>query len=286
MIVFGGGTDSGLSNEVWALELSPSLTWVPLTVAGTPPAARSYHCAVYDPTGDRVVVFGGSSTGASYTDDAWELAMDPSPTWAPLAQTGARPYPRSGHSGVYDAIRDRMVVFGGEIGGSAADTWALQLGASPQWTEISPLYNPLPPRLLHAAIFDPVADRMVVYGGLTEYATRLGDRWSLHWAGALDVGGSRPATLRVSLGAPFPNPLRAGVRIPFALPSERHVEISIVDVSGRQVRALVKGSRPPGRHVVEWDGRDQSGGRPAAGVYFVDLRAGAARSTRRIVLLP
>ena len=52
-----------------------------------------------------------------------------------------------------------------------------------------------------------------------------------------------------------------------------------------RVRTLFQGGTPGGASFVEWNGRDDSGGRVAAGVYFVTLRVdGELRDTERVVV--
>ena len=49
MLVFGGGGNGGLFNDLWSLNLTPGAeAWTPIAVAGTVPAARVQHTAVYD----------------------------------------------------------------------------------------------------------------------------------------------------------------------------------------------------------------------------------------------
>ena len=59
-ILIFGGVDSSVThlNDVWALSLSGTPAWTDLATAGEPPSGRSLHTAVYDPNGDRMIVFG------------------------------------------------------------------------------------------------------------------------------------------------------------------------------------------------------------------------------------
>jgi hypothetical protein len=51
------------------------------------------------------------------------------------------------------------------------------------------------------------------------------------------------------------------------------VDIDIYDVAGRLVTRLWGGLQTPGRHEIRWDGRNSSGERLAAGVYFARARS-------------
>ena len=62
------------------------------------------------------------------------------------------------------------------------------------------------------------------------------------------------------------------------------MQLDVIDVSGRLVNTLVRGSLDEGRHEVGWDGVE-AGGRPAAaGVYFYRLITAQSVMTRRMVL--
>lgn len=172
MLIFGGRYNGDYDNSsydfnnVWVLSLAGSPVWAPLNPSGTPPTSRMGHTVVYDPVRDRMVVFGGIS-GSSYSNDVWALTLAGSPAWAQLTPSGTPPSARYGHSAIYDPVRDRMVVFGGYLGSYSflGDTWALSLLDSPTWTQLTPSGAPPSARYGHSAIYDPVRDRMVVFGG-------------------------------------------------------------------------------------------------------------------------
>jgi hypothetical protein len=146
-----------------------------------PPAARVQHAAVYDPVRNRMLVFGGLA-GASLKNDVWELSLAGTPTWKLLAVAGTPPSARRGASAIYDPVRDRMLVYGGAAPGALGDVWALSLGASPAWSQLAPTGSPPPSRSGHSAIYDPVRDRMVVFGGQSGLTYR-NDAWALALAG-------------------------------------------------------------------------------------------------------
>jgi hypothetical protein len=93
-----------------------------------------------------------------------------------------------------------------------------------------------------------------------------------------DGAGARLATAR-------PNPFSRSTAIRYAATDGGPVELVVYDLSGRRVRTLVHGTVSAGEHEVAWDGRDDSGRRLAAGVYFCRFRMGAAAETRRLVLV-
>ena len=66
--------------------------------------------------------------------------------------------------------------------GSSYDVWALSLAGSPAWTQLAAEGTPPGGRYFHTAIYDPVRDRMVVFGGYD--GLPLNDVWTLSLAGS------------------------------------------------------------------------------------------------------
>lgn len=170
MIVFGGAGASRLG-DLWELTLSPAPAWHPLAATGIPPAARTQHTAIYDPVGDRMLVFGGLTV--NYTADVWELSLGSTPTWHLMPVIG--PGPRAGHTAVHDPAGARMIVFGGYNGTVFGDLWALELAGTPHWTPLTPGGPPPAGRQYHVAVCDPRRQRMLLLGGLGQGDVMLGD---------------------------------------------------------------------------------------------------------------
>ena len=101
----------------------------------------------------------------------------------------------------------------------------------------------------------------------------------------LETEGIKVPDLTLTLFQNVPNPFNPSTSIAFLLPGRSHVRIDVYDVAGRLVTTLLDEKRPAGRHTLEWDGREDSGGIAASGVYFYRLRAGKFEQTRKMILL-
>lgn len=171
-LVVYGGYCADSCGAVWALSFSGTPTWSCLTPADTGPGQRTGARAVYDPVGDRMIVFGGYSYETkSLTNDVWALSLSGTPAWTKLQPAGTPPRARTEGAVVYDAHRQRLVLFGGSDSSdpydiACGDVWTLSLGDSLVWTELRPAGDPPPARYACATAYDPVADRMIVFGGL------------------------------------------------------------------------------------------------------------------------
>jgi hypothetical protein len=81
MTIYGGGDSSGILNDAWVLSdangLGGTPTWTQLGPFTEFPEARNVHSAVYLPSTNKMVVFGGatqSSTGDTAVNDVWVLS--------------------------------------------------------------------------------------------------------------------------------------------------------------------------------------------------------------------
>ncbi len=125
------------TNEVW--RISPSLPafiqWDNLVLnggAGAPPA-RSFASAFYDPTGQRLLVFGGLNASGAYLNDVWALSNSAS-HWSLVNPKSAPPPARSGQTAIFDSVHQRMTIFGGtDASGLLNDTWVLHAPGIPEF---------------------------------------------------------------------------------------------------------------------------------------------------------
>ena len=92
------------------------------------------------------------------------------------------------------------------------------------------------------------------------------------------------APVTALLGA-YPNPFNPSTSIQYCVSGTSRVKMTLYDVAGRRVRALLDKVHDGGSYSVSWDGRDDSGRRVASGVYFCRMDTGLYSATRRLVLL-
>jgi hypothetical protein len=180
MLVFGGYDQQlGFLNDAWMLSLAGKTDWRRLQPSGVAPSPRVGSAAIYDPVRDRMLVSGGEGSYEGFSNELWALSLSGEPAWSQITTAGEAPQPRADHSAIYDAANDRMVVYGGVCTSDyLGDVWALALSAQPTWTRLTPLGASPGVRFEHSAIYDPVRERMVIFGGL-RYMYFLGDTWAL-----------------------------------------------------------------------------------------------------------
>jgi hypothetical protein len=88
--------------------------------------------------------------------------------------------PDEGETAIYDSQRDRVVTYAGQTAPTAVRSYSLSPTFSVQGITTT---GPQPPiRYNHTAIYDPVGDAMIVYGGQFG-AVLYGDCWKLQFTG-------------------------------------------------------------------------------------------------------
>jgi hypothetical protein len=191
IVVFGGNFWNGSTtmDDTWALDLDPAPHWSQLFPAGTPPAPRMGHAAVYDPVRDRMIVHGGyAKAGDIYAlHGQYALQFGDTLRWAPLETADSSALDRNFHSATYDPVRDRVLVFGGCEFDTYGSVWELTLGDTVRWRELVPEGSGPANRRSHSTVYDPVRDRLIVYGGDTQRfwgtgSVLLDDVWALQLA--------------------------------------------------------------------------------------------------------
>jgi hypothetical protein len=105
---------------------------------------------------------------------------------------------------------------------------------------------------------------------------------------AVTVGAASAAPLPPTAGIThrsWPNPFNPQVTIAFRLPvATGAVAVAVYDLEGRKVRTLPDARLTGGQGLTAWDGRDDSGGEVASGVYVYRLRCGDLAAAGKVVL--
>jgi hypothetical protein len=178
LIVFGGG-----SSSTWVLSNANGLggtpIWTQLSPTGSLPPPRTNSTNVYDAANNRLIIFGGSGNNQQLLNDAWVLSnangLGGTPQWTQLPAAGTKPSPRGDPSGAYDPSSNRLILFGGCTGADSSncrtllgDTWILTnangLGGTPQWSQLATVGS-VQSRVSQSAVYDPAANKLIVFGG-------------------------------------------------------------------------------------------------------------------------
>jgi hypothetical protein len=159
---------------VWILNNANDLTqpsWSLLRTFGTAPSARQDASAIYDPSTNSLIVYGGDKGGKPF-GDIWILShangSGGSPTWTQLTPSNSGPVARTGHTATYDAVNNIMTIYAGFDGTNLlSDTWTLSnangQGGSSSWTQLASNQA----RQFHSSVYDPVSNQMITFGGAT-----------------------------------------------------------------------------------------------------------------------
>ncbi len=83
-----------------------------------------------------------------------------------------------------------------------------------------------------------------------------------------------------SLSQNYPNPFNPTTRIKYSIPQKSFVRLSVFDILGREVAALVNSEKEPGYYEIEFDGSKLS-----SGVYFYKLQSGSFSQTKKFMLV-
>lgn len=131
--------------------------------------------------------------------------------------------------------------------------------------------------------FDPGRIPWPMQQGNAQHTGQLGDAA----ARPETVGVPTPETPPAVLLANYPNPFSRATAIRFRVPDggPARVRLTVFDLSGRVVRTLLDGERPPGVQETDWDGRDAVGREVSSGIYLYRLQVAGTDRTRKMILI-
>jgi hypothetical protein len=100
-----------------------------------------------------------------------------------------------------------------------------------------------------------------------------------------NAGQSRARPKQYILHQNYPNPFNPVTTIAYDLPRSGQVEIKIIDVTGRLLRALFSGQQTAGSHSQVWDGRNEAGELCSSGLYICQAKFEKATLVKKIMFV-
>ena len=98
-----------------------------------------------------------------------------------------------------------------------------------------------------------------------------------------ETGNSIPS--KYFLDQNYPNPFNPSTLIRYGIPVNSTVSLVIYDVSGREIRSLVKTEQVAGLYTLSWDGNNNAMAQVATGLYFARLSTGDRSQVIKMVFL-
>ena len=90
----------------------------------------------------------------------------------------------------------------------------------------------------------------------------------------------QPLVQTLSVANPYPNPFNPSTTINFALLEDSRVRLTVYDLAGREVAALVDGELKAGAHTAIWNAEGFT-----SGIYLVKMETPSFSATRKITLV-
>lgn len=157
------------------------------------PEPRYYGAMAYDTRRGDIVLFGGQTDSEAF-GDTW-IAQAGFTGWSRVSSVSA-PSPRDRFAMAYDALADKVVLYGGcELTRNCnTQTWVFDSTTS-AWTNVTPLSSPAI-YWGHSMGYDPGARKVVLYGGVDSVGpnsqTWLYDSALNSWTNAMPPSAPKP----------------------------------------------------------------------------------------------
>lgn len=269
MVIYGGwdGASPDLSSflgDTWALSLGANPTWTQLDPGGTLPPNRDAMSAIYDPWGDRMVLFGGWS-GMDFLGDTQFL------TWGHANLAGSASATTQAQPGIAHVTWTLTNATGPYVGVYRRD-------ATGVWSSIGTAEA-------DASGVVTFSDNTVEPGQSYDYTLVMASERGSEVSGETQVDVPVPTDFGDGTNVAFgvsrisPNPAVGRFAVSLALASAAPARLEIFDVRGRLVASRDVGSAVAGPRTVQMDRVGWT-----AGVYFVRLSQSGRTDQRRFVV--
>ncbi len=144
---------------------------------------------------------------------------------------------------------------------------------------------PSTPGSVERAVVSDVPEGSAVY-----FALRTRDERG-NWSRLSNVAVTYAVTdvadngIALDFSLPSDNPAREMTQFTLSMPRRGNAVVDAMDVSGRRVRRIARGTMDAGRHTIAWDLHDETGAIARPGVYFVRAQVEGVNFVRRVVVL-
>jgi hypothetical protein len=280
IVVFGSGASNG-TNDVWALSLAPTPLWIHLSPTGNLPTRRYSMSGTYDPSTDRMLIYGGFTQAQYFLSDEWSL------TWGqPIAPLASCPGATS--AAPSDVVNSTYAISNPS---SSSRTYTYRLVAQRSWPGlpidgslvVAPNSNanvPLSFTVPDSAKSGHVRLRFRSWIPLQPYVGSACDQdLQINSPVAVDPKGP---SFQLSLEGARPNPSTSGaLMIGFTLAGREPARLELWDIAGRLIESRQIPEPGPGHQTLRLGQRR----RLAAGMYMIRLTQGQrSRSARALVI--
>ncbi len=170
------GQGAAFFNDVWAFDLR-TRSWSQFAPPDPKPNTRYGVASIFDPKAKELVAFAGF-TDAGRFDDTWRFNLV-NAAWREISLV-THPEKRCLHSASYDALKHRMIIYGGQNSGARGDIWAFDLTTN-TWTDLTPQNNPAG-RWFPTNIYDAISNRVIIFGGNLGGGNMTNEVWAFNLA--------------------------------------------------------------------------------------------------------
>lgn len=198
-LIYGGVSPNDDNNITTSLSLSNGVTWQTLATTGITPPTRYNHGAIFDSAFHRMLIFGGNSVFDPENASVYALDVSSGAAWSVLATTGTPPPVLYDPAGVYDPVRQRMLIYDG-----GNTVHCLALSGPAVWSTLTVAGVPPTPAPGPGTrfLYDGAHDRFLILDTPQNktYVLTPGAGSTATWstvviAGALPEGRSEPAVI-------------------------------------------------------------------------------------------
>jgi hypothetical protein len=103
--------------------------------------------------------------------------------------------------------------------------------------------------------------------------------------GPISVTALSPIPVEFGFSEGYPNPFNPETTVNYQTALDGNISVIVYNIMGKQIRALVRESKPAGYYKSNWNGRDDQGNAVPSGIYFIRMQSGEFNKVRKVILM-